>query len=283
MGTLPFACGQCMPCRFNRRRLWTHRLMLESLKHSQSCFLTLTYDAEHLPSGGTLVPRDVQLFLKKLRKEIYPLKVRYYFVGEYGDQSWRPHYHAALFGIGADFTHVIKKCWGKGHIMIGDLTLHSAQYIAGYVTKKMTNKNDMRLKGRHPEFARMSLRPGIGALAIDDIAKAMTAGRLGEVVGLDSNMDVPTALKHGVKNMPLGRYLRRKLRQSLGLEPDCPQGVLDGVKKEMSDLLSDKKLASWLPPQYKKYLLKETLLDLNAGKVASLESRTKIYQPTRSL
>ena len=126
--------------------------MLESYMHKESSFLTLTYAPEHIPSGGTLVPRDAQLFLKRLRKSISPVQIRYFLVGEYGDSTQRPHYHAALFGIGIGFTDVVKEAWGRGHVMLGDLTLHSAQYIAGYTIKKMTQKGDPRLDGRHPVF-----------------------------------------------------------------------------------------------------------------------------------
>ena len=111
-------CNKCMPCRFNRRRLWTHRILLETMKLTDSCFLTLTYDDAHLPAGGTLVPGDGQLFLKRLRKAIFPLQLRYFFVGEYGDTSNRPQYHAALFGIPSSFTEIVQKAWGKGHVML---------------------------------------------------------------------------------------------------------------------------------------------------------------------
>lgn len=71
-GVLAFGCGQCNPCRINRRRLWTHRIMLESLKHGDSSFVTLTY--ETLPSDGSLVPKDLQNFMKYLRMRVSPKK-----------------------------------------------------------------------------------------------------------------------------------------------------------------------------------------------------------------
>ena len=51
-----FGCGQCMACRINRRRIWTHRIMLEALVSPSASFLTLTYNKENLPDGGTLAP-----------------------------------------------------------------------------------------------------------------------------------------------------------------------------------------------------------------------------------
>lgn len=171
-GISPFPCGQCLPCRLNRRRLWTHRLLLEQHSHEFSSFATLTYSDDALPAGNTLVPKHTQDWLKRLRALLGPARpLRYYLVGEYGDESQRPHYHAALFGLSHLEGELLRTSWGHGHIQLGTLTKESAQYIAGYVTKKMTAPDDPRLQGRHPEFARMSLRPGIGAFPFPSLLK----------------------------------------------------------------------------------------------------------------
>lgn len=204
---IPCPCGQCMPCRINRRRVWTLRILLESFMHQYNSFLTLTYAPEHMPAGGNLVPRDVQLFLKRLRKSV-PTKIRYFFVGEYGDITQRPHYHAALFGLPPTATDIIQDAWRQGHVLLGDLTPHSARYVAGYVTKKMTAKDDYRLNGRHPEFSRMSLRPGIGALAVPNILTALGNN-------LNEHGDVPSSLHVHGKMMPMGRFILGKLREKV--------------------------------------------------------------------
>jgi len=148
----------------NRRRVWTHRLLPEQRSHEFSSFATLTYADEHLPRGQTVVPKHTQDWLKRLRDLLGPTRpIRYYLVGEYGDESQRPHYHAALFGLSHLEHETLARSWPMGHTLLGTLTKESAQYVAGYVTKKMTAPDDPRLNGRHPEFARMSLRPGIGA------------------------------------------------------------------------------------------------------------------------
>src|SRR5574341_130610 len=208
-GTLPFGCGQCLPCRINRRRIWTHRIMLEAAKHAKSAFVSLTYASGQLPVKNriaTLRPRDVQLWLKRLRRATGSL--RYFLVGEYGDETQRPHYHAAVFGIDAGACvfcrHqyrrsgcdcLLARSWGLGNVHVGDLTEKSAQYVAGYVTKKMTSVSDGRLHGRHPEFARMSLRPGIGAAAMVDVARVLTTPVGAEMVCQTG--DVPSTLKYG--------------------------------------------------------------------------------------
>jgi len=216
-GITPYPCGQCLPCRLNRRRLWTHRLLLEQRCHEFSSFFTPTYNDESLPVDGSLNPEHTRLWLMRLRSRLGPARpLRYYLVGEYGDETFRPHYHAALFGVSRIEVELVEETWGMGRCFPGDLTKESAAYIAGYVTKKMTKKDDPRLQGRYPEFARMSLRPGIGALAVPVIADALSDKHGAKAIARDG--DVPTSLNHGRSSLPLGRYLRRKLRDELGFE-----------------------------------------------------------------
>lgn len=190
--------------------------------HGDSAFVTLTYDPAKyfLPAGDpkSVVPRDLSLFLKRLRKVHVRNPLRYFAVGEYGDRTQRPHYHIALFGYASCLQtnpgqlgdcqcqqcSVVRKTWGYGHVFVGTLTAHSASYLAGYVTKKMTSTGDARLAGRHPEFARMSLRPGIGAAAMWDVASVIMQYRL---------KTIPTGLRQGSRILPLGRYLRAKLAE----------------------------------------------------------------------
>jgi len=181
---LDLACGQCAGCRLERSRQWAIRCVHEGTLHSESCFVTLTYSPENLPAGGTLVHRDFQLFLKRLRKKHG--KVRFYMCGEYGEFG-RPHYHALLFGYrpsdgrffgkgesGADtFSSAsLDKLWGLGFSTFGDLTFESAAYTARYVMKKVNGAlqadhyrvvdSDGVVTDRRPDYACMSKKPGIG-------------------------------------------------------------------------------------------------------------------------
>lgn len=220
-----FGCGQCLPCRLNKRREWTLRIMMEAKKHEKNTFLTLTYNNENLPSDGSLVPSDTQKFLKRLRKSFTGQTIRYYLVGEYGDRSQRPHYHAAIFGLGAEAADMYERIWGKGYTDAGTLTFESAQYIAGYVTKKLTvpdndSNKDFRsntgqlLNGRYPEFARMSLKPGIGAGAADAIAE-LYSSEYGRRL-LQNFADAPPVLHVGGKTWPVSKYIRDKVREKIG-------------------------------------------------------------------
>jgi len=279
---LRFGCGQCLPCRINRQRLWSHRLLLEQKMHEASSFVTLTYDEDHLPEGGTLVPKHAQDWLKRLRKALEPGSLRFYLVGEYGDQTQRPHYHAALFGLpGCQNNYlsayhrahcncgpcsVLRKSWGHGKTDCGTLNNDSASYLAGYVTKKMTAKNDPRLGGRHPEFARMSLRPGIGAPAIPSIADPLTTDA--GVGFLAREGDVPKNVLHGRKPKPLGRYLVKKLREHVGNEKTIRSAA---TQKFLNESYALYKVCKETPQGFKKVLEKENQIGLNQS------SRFKIF------
>lgn len=184
-------CGRCIGCRLERSRQWATRIMLEAQAHEKTSFLTLTYNDSNLPSPPSLRYIDYQLFMKRLRREVGP--VRFFMCGEYGDQNRRPHYHACIFG--ADFSDdrllwsttsqghglyrspKLESLWPHGHSLIGELTFESAAYVARYVLKKVTGDQasahyrfidaDGAVHQLEPEFCHMSLKPGIGALWFD--------------------------------------------------------------------------------------------------------------------
>lgn len=280
-----YPCGQCNPCRFNRARLWTSRLILESFGHESSCFVTLTYSPENLPPRNSLVPEHGTKFIKRLRHHLGKTKIRYFLVGEYGDQTQRPHYHLALFGIGQEFENLVRETWGLGHVDVGDLSPHSARYITGYVVKKLTDKRDVRLNGRHPEFARMS--KGIGKNAIPAIAASLSSdvGR----AALDNTIDVPTFLRAGSKTLPLGRYLRTQLRRALDVyRVDAYTGEVKYGASEESLLQSTQELQdlwqAWADIKGdKKESFQKFLVSLDDGKVALMESRLETQNLRRKL
>lgn len=169
-------CGYCIACRLNRQREKQVRLVHECENWKDKVFLTLTYADECLPAGNTLVKRDVQLFLKRLRRAIEPLKIKYFACGEYGsdENTSRPHYHLIIYGI--SLTHpVFKKLnsiygvnyyslgniWPFGFISVGDVTPERCAYVAKYCLKKLGGKMaDDYYQGRLPEFSLCSR--GIG-------------------------------------------------------------------------------------------------------------------------
>lgn len=194
--------------------------MLESTQHETAWFVTLTYDKEHYPVDGSLDRWAISDFVKRLRSASGD-KIRYFGVGEYGDTTERPHYHLMIYGL-RDHG-MIKKCWSGGFVHVGFATAQSCMYIASYVLKKMTRKEDERLKGRYPEYSRMSLRKGIGYGAVEAIARALTSR--GGAKSVQARGDVPETVRTMQERWPLGRYLRNEVRLALGMEKGQPEGV----------------------------------------------------------
>lgn len=97
MSFIEVPCGKCLECRIQRTRQWADRCVLEAKKYKDNYFVTLTYDDDHLPERNSLKPKDLQDFMKRLRKKFKGVKIRFFACGEYGDISWRPHYHLLLF------------------------------------------------------------------------------------------------------------------------------------------------------------------------------------------
>lgn len=312
-----FGCSQCLPCRVKRRTEKTNRAILEALKQTQHSFITTTYDDNSVPktSSGlpTLYRKDFTNFIKRLARKT-ERRIRYFGVGEYGEQTFRPHYHAIIFGVGPchyfpgtseqeKFARVkctcpncdlIRKTWqtpqkdGRtilGRTDCGSLTRDSAQYVAGYVTKKLTQPDNdknrewrkanwMLLEDRVPEFPLYSLKPGIGAAAMENVAEILTTEHgCNELI---ESGDVPRRLNMGRKPLILDRYLRRKLREQLGFKEIGGQpGWQIEAQKEMRILLqahSDREITAKEMQSLWQKKLHET-----QQKILNLESRTKVF------
>lgn len=213
-------------------------------------------------------------------------------VGEYGDEGGRPHYHLALFGYkGCEYGDsrlspalsckcascvMVRVTWGKGNVHQGVIELKSAHYLAGYTVKRMTMVDDVRLQGRAPEFARMSLRPGIGAVAMSDVAESYNR------YGLDTARDVAAALQHGKRLLPLGRYLRRVLRKKLGVGDDeiargqeDVQAILHPLR-EIAEGLSDP--AVFVKGTYSHEILKNLIIENQEGKYRQMVAREALFK-----
>lgn len=186
---LTIPCGQCIGCRMSRADEWATRLWHEAQTHETSAFLTLTFSDENLPPDGSIRVRDVQLFIKRLRKHLGHNRVRFFACGEYGGDGGRPHYHVITYGY--DFpdrtpwrqstsgylcyrSATLERLWPYGFAELGTVTRESLGYVARYVLKKVNgdkakehylrpNPVTGELHQVQPEFITMSTRPGIGA------------------------------------------------------------------------------------------------------------------------
>lgn len=186
--TIEVPCGKCVPCLEQRRAQWSIRLR-EELKNSvSSLWLTLTYSEENLPFSEetgepTLSKRDLQLFLKRLRKyldkgriiydfENKPIKssknsqkIRYFACGEYGSKFDRPHYHIMLFNVDVKNEYLVNLAWSVkkeklltpiGRVDFGSVTDASIHYTAGYILQQYESD----FEGRQKPFILHSI--GIG-------------------------------------------------------------------------------------------------------------------------
>lgn len=129
-------CGACYECRRSRIEGWAVRIEKEADVSTSAFFITLTYNDDNLPLSGndwaTLYKYDLQNFFKRLRKRSKN-KIKYYAVGEYGEQTFRPHYHILIFNAN---VHDIEKSWKIGNIHIGTLEKASIRYVLNYMEKE---------------------------------------------------------------------------------------------------------------------------------------------------
>lgn len=223
-------CGSCMACRIHKKKEWKNRIHLELMSHPESVFITLTYDDVHLPNPSNLVKSDLQKYFKKLRKA--NLQFRYFAVGEYGDQSWRPHYHAILFGISPLQEKILLEKWNKGFIQVASVEKERVDYVVGYTIKKMTNKKDNRLEGRNPEFMLSSkgYPGGIGASAINELVTFFRD----KSIYFKTHNTIPLLLKCGTQKYTIGKYLVEKICDQLSCEKPVNEYA---IKQEMMQLL----------------------------------------------
>lgn len=159
---IPIKCGKCIECRKAKMLEMQKRLKKEFEISKEAYFLTLTYDNENIKK---LNIRDMQLFIKKMRKQY---KLKYFYVGELGETTRRPHYHCIIFaempkdlketittkkGYKQYESQIIQKIWNKGIIRISKLEKPLIAYITKYMLKN--NKED--------EFiCKWSTKPPIG-------------------------------------------------------------------------------------------------------------------------
>lgn len=178
---LELPCGVCPSCKLQKARQWSHRCVAESMLHKHNYFVTLTYNDKTLPAGGfapSLRKSDLQKFWKRLRSEGFVF--RYFACGEYGSTTFRPHYHAIIFGLELPegdlipykktddgllcSSQTLERVWQLGYVVVGEVNEQTCNYVSRYTVKK--SKEDMQryydLFEVEPEFICMSRRPGIG-------------------------------------------------------------------------------------------------------------------------
>lgn len=111
------SCRKCEACLKRRRRHWLGRLAAESYTATVTRFVTLTYDDDHVDTALSLPREHVKQWLRNLRSKGYVFKHK--TVGEYGDETKRPHWHSMMFFHGKipDFpldVNLRQAGWSRG-------------------------------------------------------------------------------------------------------------------------------------------------------------------------
>jgi len=218
-------CGQCINCRINKGRKWTGRLLLEHLTTenqrpgSQDYFVTLTYNDENLPKTDeghpTLAKRAFLKWINNYQQR--EAAFRYFAVGEYGDDTKRPHYHMAVFQQFPQEIESLLKSWGsRGFTTYALLEKTRAAYLCQYTVKKLTKAGDDRLhKDAEPEFRSSSRRPPLAHACIPlEVARYRSA--CGRAVIAETG-DIGRSFRFEGKIYPFDSYLLRKIRQGVGV------------------------------------------------------------------
>ena len=196
-------CGKCYACRANLRRDWFLRLRSHAYNSVSSLFVTLTYDEEHLPRSDcgwpTTVKRDLQLFFKRLRKNLQSyekekgekFKISYYAINDYGGEFERPHYHILLFGLPVPLESFIKKAWTFGSIDTQPITVQRINYVLAYhIRKSERNREELQATGVEDYYALISNHLG-ESLASSRWCSALRSGPVPGTCVLDGKGTVP--------------------------------------------------------------------------------------------
>lgn len=230
-------CGKCIGCRIDYSRSWADRMTYHAIgKEDKSWFITLTYDDDHInlcPYSEnydiySLEYSHMDEFIKGLRNKFRDAQLDYFYSGEYGDSSFRCHWHMILYNADIDdlvffklndngdpiyTSDTLNRLWkDKGFVTISPFSWRGAAYTASYVEKKRDGRKlcEYTAVGIEPEKARMSRRPG---LAYEYYME--NADELWKNYGLSVDRTVNSS---GHLGMP--RYFR-KLAESKGVGYDA--------------------------------------------------------------
>ena len=159
-------CRECWQCRKRRVNDYVGRCIAESKFAKKTYAVTLTYGGDEGVNAVTLIYKDVQDFLKRLRKKY---KCRYIVTGEYGSAKGRSHWHIILF-FQDNWPEVTSnkrvdwKYWKHGFAYFQEPDWKGFEYCLKYVLKDQTSRqSDSHLA--------MSKKPPLGHEFFQQLAK----------------------------------------------------------------------------------------------------------------
>lgn len=136
---------------------------------------------DSLPFVPILQKKDVSAFMKRLRQHIHydfitnnieeNEKVRFFACGEYGETTYRPHYHILLWfyseRIAKKLLEYLSKSWDKGNIVAKTSNANVAQYVTKYVNSFGNLPQIYRCECVKP-FILFSRSPSIGSCHVSE-------------------------------------------------------------------------------------------------------------------
>lgn len=230
-------CSRCWNCLTRRADAWAFRILQEKKRSTSAHFVTLTYDDQHVPINAetmqiTLDKKEIPKYMKRLRKlheKVYKLKpslrmkLKYYAVGEYGENRERPHYHIILFNA---IKELIPLSWAIDNKMIGLVDIGKKGVTAGgarYLAQYMLTGQDGDYQNKEKPFSLMS--KNLGDNYITEAIKKWHLEKTGQTVvtkdGIMKTRDRYYAIQDGYK-IALPRYYRDKIFPKIYREIDIP-------------------------------------------------------------
>jgi len=197
-----------------RAREWSWRLYYEFLHAKSAHFVSYTYAKPPLVAGIPSLRRlDFVNYFRSLKK-VAPIK--YYGVGEYGEHTKRPHYHAIIFNY-PDVEDLVRK-WKHGRTHVGQVSYTSVNYVTNYMFNK------------HVEVSELVARPF--ALHSYGLAReyAITAKKY------HRENKVYHVRNWNGKPIPMPRYIKKKIWTDFELKNIGYEQYIEGIKKEDEEL-----------------------------------------------
>lgn len=140
-------CGKCVACQHNKRNALYVRLKLHHEIEKEGFFVTLTLNEDNPARDKISLSKKIfQDFFKRFRSNCSyhygAHHLSYFACGEYGENTFRPHYHFLLWGI-KDLDKVqdlLERSWKRGNVTISNINDARLNYVAKYMVKQQTEE-----------------------------------------------------------------------------------------------------------------------------------------------
>ena len=214
--------------------------------------------------------------MKKLRK-LQDEPMGCFVTGEYGDKTQRPHWHAIIFnywpkdstlrrtndrGDKIYASETLSKIWGKGLTEVGNVTFHSAGYVARYAAKKLVHGKDQE-HDFHP-ISKKSNKHAIGKKWLETYWQdVFNHGRI--VLPDGTSTGIPRYYEKWLKEHKPNEWLRYVTRVKLDLISNA-EAKTNKENLAFAEMLSKRDLLAPWP------------LTLNERKAEILKSKFELLQ-----